>query len=141
METKLPRNQAEFMKVSGVGQAKQEKYATVFLKEIDAYILSKKSKVSTHQQSYDLFKEGLTIQEIVEKRELSENTIYGHLLKIHSEGEILDLYQFIKKEEVARINIAKKALSDVDGLKPFFEYFKEQMPYWKIKMGLYLLQN
>ena len=141
MEAKLPRNEAEFMEVSGVGQTKQEKYATVFLKEIDAYILSKKSKIPTHQQSYNLFKEGLTIQEIVEKRELSENTIYGHLLKIHSEGEILDLYQFIKKEEVDRIKIAKKALSDVDGLKPFFEYFEEQMPYWKIKMGLYLRQN
>ena len=141
MEAKLPRNEAEFMEVSGVGQTKQEKYATVFLKEIDAYILSKKSKIPTHQQSYNLFKEGLTIQEIVEKRELSENTIYGHLLKIHSEGEILDLYQFIKKEEVDRIKIAKNALLDVDGLKPFFEYFEEQMPYWKIKMGLYLLQN
>lgn len=37
MEAKLPSNESEFMEVSGVGKAKLEKYATVFLKAISEY--------------------------------------------------------------------------------------------------------
>ena len=36
------------------------------------------------------------------------------------------------------IKEAKEALENPDGLKPYFEYFDEKMPYWKIKTGLYL---
>ena len=37
MEAKLPSNESEFMEVSGVGKAKLEKYATVFLKAISEH--------------------------------------------------------------------------------------------------------
>lgn len=139
MEAKLPRNEDEFMNISGVGQAKLEKYAAVFLKEIQAFSVSKTMKVSTHQKSFTLFKDGMTVAEIAEKRELSENTIYGHLQKIHSEGEELDMHQFISPAELNKMEKAKLALPETEGLKVYFDYFEEKVPYWKIKMGLYLL--
>ena len=140
MEAKLPKNETEFMEVSGVGQAKLEKYAALFLKEIAKYSKTpKKSKRATHDQTFDLFSDGLTITEIAETRGLSENTIYGHLMKKHAEGEELDLNQFVSSVEIAKIEEAKLALTAANGLKDFFEYFEEQVPYWKIKLGLYLL--
>lgn len=142
MEAKRPQNEAEFMNITGVGQAKLEKYADIFLKEIAAYKPEKKkSKVPTHKQSYILFQEGCTVQEIAEKRELSENTIYGHLMKIHAEGEDLDMLQFMGKEERESIAKAKEALPDAQGLREYFDYFEEKVPYWKIKLGLYLLDG
>ncbi|MFS4417982.1 DNA helicase RecQ [Maribacter sp. 2307ULW6-5] len=142
MEAKLPRNESEFMDITGVGQAKLEKYADVFLREIAAHKPAKrKSKVPTHQQSLQLYREGCTVQEIAEKRELSENTVYGHLMKVHAEGEELDLHQFLGKQELLDLEKAKEALPDAQGLREYFEFFEEKVPYWKIKLGLYLLDH
>lgn len=148
MEAKLPKNEIEFMEVTGVGQAKLEKYAAIFLREIAKYKeakemvnhrRTKKSKRTTHDESFDLYSKGLTVAEIAETRNLAENTIYGHLMKKHAEGEELDLNQFISAEDIAKIEVAKSTLTDATGLREFFDYFEEQMPYWKIKLGLYLL--
>ncbi len=141
MEAKLPTNEEQFMEVSGVGRTKLEKYATVFLKAIAELQASLKPKLSTQELTYNLFKEGLSIPEISKKRELTENTIYSHLLKMHSEGVHIDLNQFITPEEIKSIKNAQNALSLTEGLKSYFEYFEEQVPYWKIKIGLYLLEN
>tara|TARA_R110000765_G_scaffold107454_5_gene198237 strand:+ start:3855 stop:5939 length:2085 start_codon:yes stop_codon:yes gene_type:complete len=141
MELKMPKNEKEFMEVSGVGQAKLEKYADAFIKEIAKYAPTKKSKRATHEQTFDLFSEGLTVSEIATARNLSENTIYGHLMKKHAQGEELDLTQFVSADEIAKIEKAKSELIDANGLKDYFEFFEEQMPYWKIKLGLYLLDS
>ena len=142
MEVKRPKNEAEFMEVSGVGKAKLEKYAAVFLKEINAdKPTKKKSKVATHLQTFELFKKNLSIEEIAVKRELSENTIYGHFIKVHSDGEKLDLYQFVTRSEIAKVAIARKALPNAEGLKTYFDHFKEKIPYWKIKMALYIIEQ
>jgi len=141
MEAKLPKNKTEFINVSGVGQAKLEKYADVFLEEIKKHVGTKKPKQKTHDQTFDLFSEGLTVSEIAISRNLSENTIYGHLLKKHAEGVVLDLNQFVDSKEIAQIEKAKSELTDATGLKEYFEYFEEKIPYWKIKFALYLLDS
>ncbi len=141
MEAKLPKNETEFMGISGVGQAKLEKYAAVFLKEIASYTESKKTKVATHLRSLQLFKEGLSIQDIAVTRNLSENTIYGHLVKANVEGKHVDLHQFLTGAEFDEIADAKEDLTQADSLKSYFEYFEGKMPYWKIKIGLYLLDT
>lgn len=141
MELKLPKNETEFLQVSGVGQAKLEKYAAIFLKEIAAHAPSKKSKVATHLKSLQLFKEGLSIAEIAEQRAISENTVYGHLVKANMEGKAIDLHQFLTGAELDGIADAKEDLEGVESLKAFFEYFEEKIPYWKLKIGLYLLDE
>lgn len=138
MKEKRPQTQTEFTEIMGVGEAKARKYSEPFLKEIQAYLDANRS---TQEISYKLFKEGKTVAEIAESRELKEDTIYGHFQKIHQEGHPVDLYQFITKEEINVISKAKEQLKDAEGLKPYFLYFDEQMPYWKIRMGLYLLEK
>jgi ATP-dependent DNA helicase RecQ len=61
---------------------------------------------------------------------------------LHKAGKPIDLWQFITKAEVESIVKAKAKLDlEEEALKPYYEYFKEKMPYWKIKMGLYLAEN
>lgn len=141
MEAKLPLSKAAFATVSGVGAAKLKTYAEAFLKEIATHVEATKPKMPTHERSYALFKEGLSPLEIAEKRELTENTIYSHLLKMHAQGEEIELHELLTAKELSKIEKAKIALPDAEGLKVFFEYFKEKMPYWKIKIGLYLLDE
>lgn len=140
MEEKLPVPEEKFAQISGVGQAKQNKYARRFLKVILAHQESLQPKISTHEKSFYLHKEGLTPEEIAKQRELKLETIYGHLLKAHQLGEGIDLHQFITSEEIKTIQKARKTLEIPEGLRPYFDHFQEQVPYWKIKFGLYSLE-
>ena len=138
MEQKKPTTMEGFSKISGVGKAKLEKYAAAFIKIIAKHQDGNATKLPTHQKSYNLFQEGLSITQIAHKRGITENTVYTHLIKINEMGTPLDLHQFINSSEILKIQQAKKVLENPDSLKAYFEYFEEKMPYHKIKLGLYL---
>ena len=138
MEQKKPTTMEGFSKISGVGKAKLEKYAAAFIKIIAKHQDGNATKLPTHQKSYNLFQEGLSITQIAHKRGITENTVYTHLIKINEMGTPLDLHQFINSSEILKIQQAKKVLENPDSLKAYFEHFEEKMPYHKIKLGLYL---
>ncbi|MDB4028733.1 DNA helicase RecQ [Flavobacteriaceae bacterium] len=138
MEQKKPTTMEGFSKISGVGKAKLEKYAAAFIKIIAKHQDGNATKLPTHQKSYNLFLEGLSITQIAHKRGITENTVYTHLIKINEMGTPLDLHQFINSAEILKIQAAKKVLENPDSLKAYFEHFEEKMPYHKIKLGLYL---
>ena len=138
MEQKKPTTMEGFSKISGVGKAKLEKYAAAFIKIIAKHQDGNATKLPTHQKSYNLFLEGLSITQIAHKRGITENTVYTHLIKINEMGTPLDLHQFINSSEILKIQQAKKVLENPDSLKAYFEHFEEKMPYHKIKLGLYL---
>lgn len=139
MEFRKPRTREEFSNVLGVGEAKLEKYADDFLKVINRHLDNLDNNLTTHERSYKMFsEEKLSPSEIAQTRGLSEDSVYGHFIKMREAGAEMDLYQFITSEEIQKIEMAKKALETPDALKPYFEYFEEKMPYWKIKLGLYL---
>ncbi|MCZ4317766.1 DNA helicase RecQ [Aequorivita viscosa] len=139
MEHKKPRTREEFAAISGVGEAKLEKYADDFLKVINRHLDNLESNLPTHERSYKMFiEENLSPYEISQKRGLSEDSIYSHFIKMHKAGTEIDWFQFISSEEIQKIKKAKETLVNPDALKPYFEYFEAEMPYWKIKLGLYL---
>jgi ATP-dependent DNA helicase RecQ len=149
MERLKPKDSKEFLQVSGVGEAKNKKYGRQFLAEIKTFMAtqkeaktSKNKKHPTYETTYDYFKEGLSVTEIAEKRELNESTIYGHLMKLHKAGKDIDLSEYINEAEIDVILNAIKEVNPEDkALKPVFEYLKEEIPYWKIRMALYLSGN
>ncbi len=138
MEQKLPRTVSEFAEISGVGRAKLEKYADVFLQVIAKHQDALESNLATHERSMELFEKGFSVAEISEKRGISENTVYGHFLKMQELGHKIDVLQFITSEEISAIQKAKQELENPEGLKTYFEYFEEKVPYWKLKFGLLL---
>ncbi len=141
MEAKLPTNESEFLEVSGVGQAKLEKYAVPFLEAIAEHKVSVKPKTTTHEQSYQLFLDGLTVTEIAVARGLKEDTIYAHLQKMHANGEQINLSQFVSETEVEQVRVARTHVPKAEGLKPYFEFLEAKLPYWKIRMALYFLDE
>ncbi|MBS3737367.1 MAG: DNA helicase RecQ [Psychroflexus sp.] len=150
MEKQLPKDGKDFLQISGVGEAKNKKYGRQFLAIIKTYLndrskpkpKKKTKKTPTEHITFQYYQEGLNISEIAQKREYTEGTIYGHLIKLHKAGKPIDLWQFITKAEVESIVKAKAKLDlEEEALKPYYEYFKEKMPYWKIEMGLYLAEN
>lgn len=138
MESRLPVNAEEFEQVSGVGQVKSEKYADRFLKVVAAHREEQLKQLPTQDRTLVLYREGLTVEEIAKKRELKEDTILGHFLTKHREGEDVELTQFISSEETKAVGKAREKLGDPESLRSYFDYFDGEMPYWKIRFGLYL---
>ncbi|WP_299674188.1 DNA helicase RecQ [uncultured Dokdonia sp.] len=143
MEDQEPTTETEFLQISGVGQAKLERYAADFLNVIKAHIKKpKKTKVGkTHEETRAYIEEGLSLEEIAEARNLTIGSIFNHVMKLHEDGMHIDFDQFITTQEIAQIEKAQDEIEDTSSLKSFFTYFEEQVPYWKIKLGLYLLQK
>ncbi|MGB0897196.1 MAG: DNA helicase RecQ, partial [Flavobacteriaceae bacterium] len=90
IEQERPLSNEEFLSISGVGQRKLEVYGTAFINEVKAFIDAKKTtrkKTDTHLVTYDLYKIGLSIDEIAEHRQLKSTTIYSHIAKLYSDGK------------------------------------------------------
>ncbi len=92
----------------------------------------------TYLVSYELYKEGKTVDEIAAVRHLSASTIISHLVKLYDEGESIDLKVFVKKQEYEQI-IAKAnelGIKKEDAMKPLFESLEMKYDYGKIKAAM-----
>lgn len=144
IERVRPTSTDEFLTISGVGQRKLEVYGDVFIAEILDFMKSKpktSKKTDTQLVTYELYKSGMSIDEISVKRKLKPTTIYSHIAKLYSDGKDIDIYDFVTKNEVTSIRKAKKELESPTALKPYFEYFEEHIDYFKIRLALSVIDK
>nr|WP_028890601.1 DNA helicase RecQ [Tenacibaculum sp. 47A_GOM-205m] len=142
IENERPQSDEEFLAISGVGQRKLEVYGAEFMEEIKTFLNEKKrTKKDTTLETFKLYKEGFTIDEIAENRGLKPTTIFSHLSKLYLEGKDVSLDEFIEADTLALVANAKKVLKNETTLKPYFEFLGEKVPYEKIRVGLTILQR
>ena len=149
MEVQRPMSDSEFMLINGVGRKKMEDYGYRFIKEIIAFSKEKREtkprkktkKGNTLKETLDLYKQGLSIEEISESRGIARNTILTHLLKLYDEGENIDLHQFVAASDIKAIKNAKNELEAPNSLRAYYEHFEEAMPYDTIKISLKILER
>ena len=139
IERERPMSESEFLEISGVGQRKLEVYGDAFIAEILDFMGSKQKKpkkTDTHLVTFELYKSGLSIDEISLQRRLKAQTIYSHIAKLYSDGKDIDIFDFITESDVEAVEKASVALESPKALRPYFEYFNEQMDYFKIRLAL-----
>lgn len=145
METERPMSDLELLAIDGVGKAKLEKYGDAFIKAIIDFqkskVVRKKKEATTYKETLELYKNGLSVEEIAQKRKLGLSTIMSHLAKLYVDGADIDLDSFISKEEVIQIGEAQIILESPNTLKPYFDYFKEKIDYGKIRLALAILEK
>ena len=145
METERPMSDQELLAIDGVGKAKLEKYGDAFIKAIIDFqktkTVRKKKEGGTYQETLELYQSGLSVEAIAEKRNLGLSTILSHLAKLYLDGVSIDLQAFVSDDEVSQIAEAKIKLESPAALKPYFEYFEEQMDYGKIRLALAILEK
>ena len=145
METERPMSDQELLAIDGVGKAKLEKYGDAFIKAIIDFqktkTVRKKKEGGTYQETLELYQSGLSVEAIAEKRNLGLSTIMSHLAKLYLDGVSIDLQAFVSDDEVSQIAEAKIKLESPAALKPYFEYFEEQMGYGKIRLALAILEK
>ncbi|MDY8136238.1 DNA helicase RecQ [Aquimarina sp. 2201CG5-10] len=149
MEKSSPMTDEEFMQISGVGRQKMQNYGYQFIKAIIDFSSEKTKKKKkkgakkgeTLKETLALYQDGLSIEEISVKRKLAASTIFSHIMKLHENGENIDLRQFIDKEDLNMVEKARETLNNPEGLKPYFEYFEEAIRYDTIRLALAILNN
>ena len=111
----LPSSFTELRLIKGIGNAKIKQFGDDILEIINVYrkenglkvevqnqleiITPKKEKVDTKLLSFELYKQGKTIDEIAQIRQFSVSTIEGHLAHFVGEGLLL-VSQFITNEKL-----------------------------------------
>jgi len=154
MSVKCPLNEIEMKNISGVGQEKYRQFGLIFSREIEIFLeknpslrpknleqksptLPKNTKISTYEQSLELYRKGLSILQIAKERQLAESTIAGHLIKLsaeHSDIRLRDLIQEADFQEIKEV-LEKLALKRGDALKPIFDYFGEKYTYTQVRIA------
>lgn len=139
-----PQNNAQFLAVSGVGESKLARYGQTFIDAIDTFIANeaaadKPSKMPTLQATFELHQQGLTPQQIAEKRELTLSTIVDHLCKAHQLGQAVDVTRLVSDSDVNAVRQAQFALGNPTALKPYFEHLEGEIDYPTLKLALLVL--
>ncbi len=148
LEAERPASDEEFLRISGVGRKKMENYGQDFLDAIREFKEAKykkktNTKGATYKLTFELYQSGLSPEAIAQKRNLSSTTVFSHLVKLYQNGETIDLNRYITKEELTKLEHAKKevVLENPTAIKPYFDYFEEQISYEKIRIGLAILEK
>jgi hypothetical protein len=153
----LPADRKDLRNIKGVGKKTVQKYGADIIAMVNRYrqkqgiaavesddteIPIERSDGSTEKISetkmisYEMLQNGLTIEEIAEKRGLVKSTIEGHLCCFIEQGR-LDIKQILPEERQAAI---EKALnhSDHNALQAVKEELGHDYSYGEIKMVLAL---
>ncbi|MBU5593107.1 DNA helicase RecQ [Clostridium sp. MSJ-4] len=152
LSSRLPLTETEFSEIKGVGKNKLEKYGDRFLEVIKNYVgengiirnpgtASSKSsaketvmgeKVKSYYETYNLYKEGMTLEEIAKSRNLTSTTIQKHIMDCVLEGLDVNLDDFIPKHSEEAILEAIKKVG-AEKLRPIKDILPEDIDYMAIK--------
>lgn len=145
MAEKAPDSRKSMLKITGVGEVKYEKYGDRFVAEINEWLDTdgkevktaeksekNESKVRTAELSYELHIEGKSLKEIAQIRELSEATVFSHILEMAYEGREIEYSQFFSEKE-ERLITAVIEEAGAAKLKPIKEMLPDSISYDKIK--------
>lgn len=162
MAQQRPQTRDHFAKIPGVGSHKLDLYFGSFTRAISDYCdlhnlatgLEPLAEVKetrqatttnagppTRQVTLDLYKEGRSIEEIAELRELKPVTILGHLADMIEAGEPVDIQPLVSTEKQQIIAAALQEIGG-DALKPVKEFLGDDYSYGEIKLvRAIMLQN
>ena len=157
----LPVTEEELMNVSGFGAARIDAYGSQFLRVIKDYIsehhivpdrelinpkkekkkkkdkplLAEKEKRPSREQTFELFKQGLSLEEIAMVRKCAIPTLEGHLTPYVASGEI-DINRLVSPEKQEVIIKALEGFTKSVGLSAIKNAVPSHISFSEIKYML-----
>ncbi|QQZ09274.1 DNA helicase RecQ [Heyndrickxia vini] len=154
MSAKLPSSKNELLQIKGVGERKLDQYGELFIAVITSYCeengivvekhddfimarseTTKDDKEKSHHITFTFLQQGLTIDEIAVKRNMTVRTVEGHLIKCAEDGISIDWNQFIPSQYDELI---KEAVNEADSqrLTPIKQLLPEEVSFFMIRAFL-----
>ncbi|HDR7719094.1 DNA helicase RecQ [Bacillus albus] len=153
MCAKMPQSDSELLNVKGIGEHKLVKYGSHFLQAVQHFIdenpnyaetiktevvserkKSGKASANSHLETYEMYKQGIDLDEIAKERGLSRQTIENHLIRCFEDGMEVDWNSFVPAEYEQLI---ETAVQNADGgLKSIKEQLPNEVSYFMIRAYL-----
>ena len=147
MATYFPQSLSDFWRIDGVSESKLAKYGELFVKEIVEYCkehniepkpISARSHpvkriTSTLQETLELYKQNLTIEEIAQKRNLAISTIVSHIEDLILSDEEISIDKFVDVDRQKHIIRAMSILGS-ERLAPIKEKLGDDYSYGEIRL-------
>lgn len=157
--TYLPLNFDELRLISGFGDYKVAKYGAAFLAPVQAFAkdnnlqsrihlktpkreraakpvkYEKPATSSTQRVTLDMFKEGLDVEDIAGKRNLSQATIENHLAAFIATGE-LQATDVVKRDKLDKIMALIKQTGETRAAKPLKDLLPDDYSYGEIRIAM-----
>jgi ATP-dependent DNA helicase RecQ len=141
MAQKKPLLVSAMQNISGVGEAKMEKFGKGFLGVIVKFTIEKakqgaKITGSTYLLTYDLYQQGKPLEEIAMTRNLNIGTIGQHLAYLYENGYKINFDDLVSPQEFQRVVDVYLALNKPEAAKPIFEALNGEIGYEKIRLAV-----
>jgi len=153
MCAKMPQSDSELLTVKGIGEHKLVKYGSHFLQAVQHFIEENpnyaetvktevvterkkpgKASANSHLETYEMYKQGIDLNEIAKERNLSRQTIENHLIRCFEDGMEVDWNSFVPAEYELLI---ETAVQNADGgLKSIKEQLPNEVSYFMIRAYL-----
>ena len=147
-----PTTHSDFSNISGVNQTKIEKYADDFIgiilehqkihpqTETTEIVTSKLSNLTPHSATFEMYTNGLEVDDIAQKLCLNPSTIWTHLLQILEAGYSINIDRLVSPKHQ---NVIYEALEMIgsDSLRTLFQHLREEYTYDEIKIVKAVWQN
>ncbi|MBS9806274.1 DNA helicase RecQ [Bacillus toyonensis] len=153
MCVKMPQSDSELLTVKGIGEHKLVKYGSHFLQAVQHFIeenpnyaetiktevvserkKSGKASANSHLETYEMYKQGIDLDEIAKERGLSRQTIENHLIRCYEDGMEVDWQSFVPAEYESLIETAVQNAEG--GLKSIKEQLPNEVSYFMIRAYL-----
>ncbi len=154
--TYLPLNKKDLLQISGLGKAKVDKYGDDILEAVEKYCFqnniktnmaakeanpkkerkekSNEDKIDTKTISYNLFKQGKSVDEIAKERNFSVSTIQSHLAWFIV-NEDIDINKLVSMEKQVLIKAAIKEYGS-ENLKILKDNLPSSIGYGDLRLVL-----
>ncbi|MEK4742889.1 MULTISPECIES: DNA helicase RecQ [unclassified Bacillus (in: firmicutes)] len=153
MCAKMPQSDSELLTVKGIGEHKLVKYGSQFLQAVQHFIeenpnyaetiktevvserkKSGKASANSHLETYEMYKQGIDLNEVAKERGLSRQTIENHLIRCFEDGMEVDWNSFVPAEYEALIETAVQNAEG--GLKSIKDQLPNEVSYFMIRAYL-----
>lgn len=151
MARDFPKNEKEFLRISGVGEKKLGDFGSIFIGEISDYLaanpdarakfmtenkapaVTSRSMNDTTRETLKLFRSGKSVEEIAGMRNLKSSTIFTHLTNAVDADEEIDLNGFLKQEDLNDIRAAYQKIG-YENLTGVFELLGKRFDYVLLRL-------
>ncbi|MDZ4747746.1 MAG: DNA helicase RecQ [Saprospiraceae bacterium] len=135
----------ELSRLNGIGDFKSKKYGQAFVDEIRSYMtdqdIIKKPKGMTYVETLNLFQQGLSPEEIAQKREMAVSTIAMHLAKLYEKGEDIDIQQFLFPDDLVIARQGWRASGFSEQMSKVKEQVGDSIDYTRLNLALAIVKR
>jgi len=141
MSSEKPITENAMLSIQGIGLQKFSSYGQDFIDLIKLFNKESGTKKSTYEETFDLIKQGLLLDDIAEIRKIAPTTIYSHLAKLILDGYPIQFSAYVEADQFEKIKEILPQFTDTITLKPIFDALNGEIEYGIIRMSLAYLEK